>query len=91
LSGAIIHVSGGDDMKLSEAARPAEIVSELMGEEALVIWGARIDGSLDSTLEVSLILTGVESTELLKAKEEPKPLEEDEIEEILEDLGIKSI
>lgn len=91
LSGAIIHVSGGDDMKLSEAARPAEIVSELMGEEALVIWGARIDSSLDSTLEVSLILTGVESTELLKAKEEPKPLEENEIEEILEGLGIKSI
>jgi len=91
LTGAIIHVSGGDDMKISEAARPAEIVSELMGEEALVIWGARIDNTLGSNLQVSLILTGVESTELLKSKEEPKPLEEKEIDEIMEELGIKPL
>ena len=91
LTGAIIHVSGGDDMKISEAARPAEIVSELMGDEALVIWGARIDNSLGSNLQVSLILTGVESTELLKSKEEPKPLEEKEIEEIMEELGIRPL
>ena len=91
LTGAIIHVAGGDDMKISEAARPAEIVSELMGEEALVIWGARIDNSLGSNLQVSLILTGVESTELLKAKEEPKPLEEKELDEIMEELGIKPL
>ena len=91
LTGAIIHVAGGDDMKISEAARPAEIVSELMGEEALVIWGARIDNSLGSSLQVSLILTGVESTELLKAKEEPKPLEEKELDEIMEELGIKPL
>lgn len=91
LTGAIIHVSGGDDMKISEAARPAEIVSELMGDEALVIWGARIDNSLGSNLQVSLILTGVESTELLKSREEPKPLEEKEIEEIMEELGIRLI
>ena len=91
LTGAIIHVAGGDDMKMSEAARPAEIVSELMGEEALVIWGARIDNSLGSSLQVSLILTGVESTELLKAKEEPKPLEEKELDEIMEELGIKPL
>ena len=91
LTGAIIHVAGGDDMKISEAARPAEIVSELMGEEALVIWGARIDNSLGSNLQVSLILTGVESTELLKAKEEPKPIEEKELDEIMEELGIKPL
>ena len=91
LTGAIIHVSGGEDMKISEAARPAEIVSELMGDEALVIWGARLDNSLGSTLQVSLILTGVESTELLKSREEPKPLEEKEIEEIMEELGIKPL
>ncbi len=91
LTGAIIHVSGGEDIKISEAARPAEIVSELMGDEALVIWGARLDNSLGSTLQVSLILTGVESTELLKSKEEPKPLEEKEIEEIMEELGIKPL
>ncbi|MCD6536851.1 MAG: cell division protein FtsZ, partial [Thaumarchaeota archaeon] len=86
LTGAIIHVSAGDDMKISEAARPAEIISELMGEEALVIWGARIDNSLGSSLQVSLILTGVESPELTKPVEEKKKqaLDEKEIEEIME-------
>ena len=93
LTGAIIHVSAGDDMKISEAARPAEIISELMGEEALVIWGARIDNSLGSSLQVSLILTGVESPELTKPVEEKKKqaLDEKEIEEIMEELGIKPL
>jgi len=93
LTGAIIHVSGGDDMKISEAARPAEIISELMGDEALVIWGARLDNSLGSTLQVSLILTGVESPELVKPKEEQEKssLDEKEIEEIMEELGIKPL
>jgi len=93
LTGAIIHVSAGDDMKISEAARPAEIISELMGEEALVIWGARIDNSLGSSLQVSLILTGVESPELTKPVEEEKKqaLDEKEIEEIMEELGIKPL
>jgi len=91
LTGAIIHVSGGEDMKISEAARPAEIISELMGEEALVIWGARLDNSMGSTLQVSLILTGVESAELAEPKEKAKSLDEKEIEEIMEELGIKPL
>ncbi|MCS7136471.1 MAG: cell division protein FtsZ [Nitrososphaerota archaeon] len=62
LSGAIVHVTGGEDMKLSEAARPAEIISELMGMDALVIWGARIDNYYASTIQVSLILTGLSDT-----------------------------
>jgi len=59
LSGAIVHVTGGEDMKLSEAARPAEIISELMGMDTLVIWGARIDNYYASSIQVSLILTGL--------------------------------
>lgn len=59
LSGAIVHITGGEDMKLSEAARPAEIITELIGDEALVIWGARIDNYYASSIQVSLILTGL--------------------------------
>ncbi len=82
LSGAIVHVTGGEDMKLSEAARPAEIISELMGMDTLVIWGARIDNYYASTMQVSLILTGlsdafsssaeIETTSLPKTNEEFK-------------------
>ena len=93
LTGAIVHVTGGDDMKISEAARPAEIISELMGDESLVIWGARIDSSLDSTLQVSLILTGVKSDSLTEPEEEEKKraFSDEELEKIMEELGIKPL
>jgi cell division protein FtsZ len=58
INAAIVHVGGGEDMKLKEATRPAEIVSELIGEEGLVIWGARVDRRYGSTLHVSIIMSG---------------------------------
>lgn len=95
LTGAIIHVTGGEDMKISEAVRPAEIVSELMGEEALVIWGARIDSSLDSKLQVSLILTGVSRKEsevtISKQGEKDEAFNDEDLEKIIEELGIKNL
>lgn len=95
LTGAIIHVTGGEDMKISEAARPAEIVSELMGEEALVIWGARIDDSLDSKLQVSLILTGIKNREpeaaVEAAAKRDESFDEEELEKIMEELGVKNL
>jgi cell division protein FtsZ len=99
LSGAIVHVCGGEDMQLAEAARPAEIVSELMGDDGLVIWGARIDESYNSTIQVSLVLTGLSSTEQVVEVSELTPTYVDErienettedIDKILEQLGIKS-
>ncbi|MEM0348582.1 MAG: cell division protein FtsZ [Candidatus Caldarchaeum sp.] len=100
LSGAIVHVCGGEDMQLAEAARPAEIVSELMGDDGLVIWGARIDDTLSSTMQVSLILTGLSSTEQVVEINEITPASVDqrisdengeEIDRILEQLGIKPV
>ncbi|MCS7110034.1 MAG: cell division protein FtsZ [Candidatus Caldarchaeum sp.] len=100
LSGAIVHVCGGDDMQLAEAARPAEIVSELMGEDGLVIWGARIDDSYNASMQVSLILTGLSSAEQIVEINEVTPTSVDqriheengeEIDKILEQLGIKPV
>jgi len=105
LSGAIVHVTGSEDMQLAEAARPAEIVSELMGDEGLVIWGARIDNQYNSMLQVSLILTGLTSptqtqetaeeisivTEAREEKREKQGEEQAEIRNILEELGIKPL
>ncbi|MEN2975473.1 MAG: hypothetical protein ABDH32_07895 [Candidatus Caldarchaeales archaeon] len=94
LTGAIIHITGGEDMKISEAARPAEIVSELMDKEALVIWGARIDSSFDSRLQVSLILTGVRDKQTDLSLTQHKTSEtfyEEELEKIMEELGVKAV
>jgi len=100
LSGAIVHVCGGEDMQLAEAARPAEIISELMGEDGLVIWGARIEDTYNSTMQVSLILTGlssaqqvVEINDLTPAIVDQHASEEssEDVDKILEELGIKPV
>ncbi|MEM2829710.1 MAG: hypothetical protein QXZ14_05615, partial [Candidatus Jordarchaeales archaeon] len=64
-SGALIHVTGGPDMTLTEATRAGELITEKMVDDALVIWGARIDPSLIGTIRIILILTGVSSPQLL--------------------------
>jgi cell division protein FtsZ len=64
-TGAMIHVSGDNEMTIEEANRVGEIVTEVMSDESLVIWGARIDPSLNGVLRVTLIMTGVNSPHLL--------------------------
>lgn len=60
--GALVHVSGGPDMKLSEASAVGEYINKLIGDEnSKIIWGARIDESLRDSMRVMLIVTGVTS------------------------------
>jgi cell division protein FtsZ len=60
-TGAIIHVSGGQDMTLDEVARVGEIVTEAMDQDANVIWGARVSEEMKGKLTVMTIVTGVKS------------------------------
>ena len=59
--GALVHVSGGADMSLSEANMVGELICKQIGKEANVTWGARIDENLKDSMRVMLILTGVTS------------------------------
>jgi cell division protein FtsZ len=63
-TGALINVSGGKDMTLEEARKVVETVSERMGEDATVIWGAQIYDDLDRTIRAMLIVTGVKSSQI---------------------------
>jgi cell division protein FtsZ len=63
--GALIHVSGGQDMSLGEAVRAAEYVTEMMGDKAMVIWGSRVDPNMNDMLRVTLVLTGIKSPQLI--------------------------
>ncbi len=60
-TGALIHVSGDEYMSIDEANRVGEIITEMMSDDALVIWGARVNQNLDGILRVTLVLTGVHS------------------------------
>ena len=64
-TGALIHVCGDNQMTIEEANRVAEIVTEVMDDDALVIWGARINPELNGLLRVTLVMTGVNSPYIL--------------------------
>jgi cell division protein FtsZ len=60
-TGAIIHVTGGQDMTLDEVARVGDIVTEAMDQDANVIWGARVVEEMKGKITVMTIVTGVKS------------------------------
>jgi len=64
-SGALIHVSGGDDLTLDEVNKIGELVTEALDPDANVIWGARISDNMNGKLRVMTIVTGVNSPYIL--------------------------
>lgn len=64
-NGALIHVTGGPDMTLGEAVRAAEIITDKMSDDSMVIWGSRIDPDLGKQMRVTLVLTGIDSPRLV--------------------------
>jgi len=63
--GALIHVSGDEQLTIEEASRVGEIVTQMMGEDALVIWGARVNPKQTGSLKVTVVMTGVKSPYVL--------------------------
>ena len=63
--GALIHVSGGHDMTLSEANSVAKKIYEKMAvNNSMVIWGARVSEEFDGYLRVMLLITGIQSPQI---------------------------
>ena len=60
-TGALIHITGGHDLKLEEVNRIGEYVSKQLDPDAPVIWGARIDPAYKNRLKVITVVTGVKS------------------------------
>lgn len=63
--GALVHVTGGPNMTFEEAKHVEQIVSNMMGHDARVGWGANIDPRIEDNLEVTIVMTGVRSPRLL--------------------------
>ncbi len=64
-TGALIHVTGGEDLRLDEVNQIGEYVSKQLDPEAQVIWGARINPGHSGKLKVITIVTGVRSPYIL--------------------------
>jgi cell division protein FtsZ len=64
-TGVLVNVTGGSDMSISEAERVAEEVQKRVSPNARIIWGATVDPTLEHRLKVMLVLTGVQSKQIL--------------------------
>ena len=63
-TGALIHVSGDEMLSLAEASRVADVITENLRPGAFVTWGATVDSSIYDSLRVTLLLTGVKTSQL---------------------------
>ena len=64
-TGALIHITGGSDLRLDEVNLIGEYVSKQLDPDAQVIWGARIDPEFQNKIRVITLMTGIKSPYIL--------------------------
>ena len=57
--GVIISVICSEDVGLEEVDQAASIIAEMAHPDATIIWGAQIDESLEDTIRVTVVATGL--------------------------------
>jgi len=67
---ALVNVTGGPDISISESENVVKEVYSRISEDARIIWGAQVEESLDNTVRVMLVVTGVSSPQILGTTKE---------------------
>ena len=57
--GVIISITGSDDIGLEEVELASSIISDMAHPDATIIWGAQLDDTLDDTIRVTVVATGL--------------------------------
>ncbi len=68
-TGALINVTGGPDMSVSEAEQVAEVVQSRISSNARIIWGAAVDPELEGMMRVMIVITGVKSNQMFSRQD----------------------
>jgi cell division protein FtsZ len=68
----LLHMTGGPDMTLKEAAAIAGALTQELDPRANVIWGARIRPEFAGKVRLMAIITGVKSAQVLAPSEEDR-------------------
>lgn len=63
-TGALINVSGGNDMSVREAEMVAEVIENMISPDAKIIWGCNVDPTIDKKLRVMVVATGIKSKQI---------------------------
>jgi cell division protein FtsZ len=82
-SGALINVSGGEDVTIKECQEIVEAVNGKINPEAKIIWGAQIDKALGESVRTMLIVTGVKSSQIYGPEKTYTQQKQKEIEKVL--------
>jgi cell division protein FtsZ len=86
-AGALVHITGGPDLKLDEVNMIGEAVAQNLDPSAQVFWGARILPEWEGRVQVISIITGVKSPYILGPVSYERPV----VKEISQALGIDII
>ena len=63
-TGALVNVTGGNDMTLREAEKVVEEIYTKIDKNARIIWGTTIDPTMKKTIRAMLVITGVKSKQM---------------------------
>ncbi len=88
-TGALIHIAGGEDLRLDEVTKIGEMITSALDLDANVIWGSRIEPGMSGKLRVMTIITGVNSPYIL-GKSSPKSMAE-QTNRMSKELGIEIV
>ena len=64
-TGALVNVTGVDDMTISEAEKVVEEIYNKIDQNARIIWGTTVDPTLKRSIRAMLVITGVKSKQIL--------------------------
>ena len=79
-TGALVNVTGGPDMTISDAQKVAEEVHKRISPTARIIWGAGVDPGLEHKIRVMVVMAGVRSTQILGKSDEAKKLKDADLD-----------
>ena len=57
--GVIISITGSPDIGLEEVELASSIISDMAHPDATIIWGAQLDDTLEDTIRVTVVATGL--------------------------------
>lgn len=77
--GVIISITGSDDIGLEEVEQASTIIAEMAHPDATIIWGAQLDESIEDTIRVTVVATGL--------GEDKKNEKKDDLASLLGDTG----
>jgi cell division protein FtsZ len=88
--GVLVNITGGKDLSLNDINDATSVIYNSAGNEALIIFGAVIDQSMNGNLRVTVIATGFHKNGS-KTKFRPEPLDKRRIQDIVPETADFSI